>query len=97
MTNEPEPKATNLMTFVDEWSRCISTVNQLGVYYRQGKFDDCSMEWDDINMALSAKFARNPDEARKILAETSLAKRTIESPTVGVIWKLKDKPGWGIH
>lgn len=93
-----QPKqVVDIMTFVDEWSRCISTINQMGVYYRQGSFDDCSKEWQDVKTAVHAKLQGDADIARKILTETSYSKRSTESPTVGIIWKLKEKPGWDIN
>ena len=47
---------------------------------------------------MKAKSTADPDEARKILAETHYKKNLGSdlgvSPTAGVIWELKEKPCW---
>mmetsp|Transcript_25859 Transcript_25859/g.44180 ORF Transcript_25859/g.44180 Transcript_25859/m.44180 type:complete len:102 (+) Transcript_25859:301-606(+) len=88
----------NVITFVDEWTRCIGSGYQKDSLYRHGKFDSCTAQWNDVKTAMKAKRASDPDEARKIL-ETTHYKKNLgsdlkQSPTAGVIWDLKERPGW---
>lgn len=81
--------------FVSEWSRCLTAYHQRDQMYRFGRFDDCSQQWKDVKIAFNAKFF-TPDEedATKKIQTTYYHKSTTISPTVGVIWELKEKPGW---
>ena len=62
------------------------------------KTDACSAQWKDVRIALRAKATSDPDEARRMLAEThykrNLGSDQERSPTAGVIWDLKEVPGW---
>jgi len=117
----------NLVTYLDEWTRCIGSGYQKDSLYRFGKFgestnpprplipsravvssgerpkksriaDACSAQWRDVGKALRAKAKSDPDEARKLIAEThyrrNLGSDLTQSPTAGVIWELKETPGW---
>ncbi|KAL7544180.1 hypothetical protein ACHAWF_010224 [Thalassiosira exigua] len=88
----------NVITFLDEWTRCLGSGYQKDSLYRFGKFESCKARWDDVKLALRAKRTSDPDEARKILSEThykkNLGSDLNNSPTAGVIWELKEKPGW---
>ena len=88
----------NVLTFVDEWTRCIGSGFQKDSLYRHGKFDACSAQWADLKIAIKAKSAHDPEEATKILSEThykkNLGSDLKASPTAGAIWELKEVPGW---
>eukprot|EP00956_Cyclotella_meneghiniana_P002238 scaffold2530_cov87-Cyclotella_meneghiniana.AAC.4 len=85
----------NVVTFIDEWTRCIGSGYQRDALYR---FDACSAQWNDIKLAFKAKSASDPEEAVKILEQTHykqhLGSDLKHSPTAGYIWELKEKPGW---
>ncbi|KAL3795341.1 hypothetical protein HJC23_009514 [Cyclotella cryptica] len=89
----------NVVTFIDEWTRCIGSGYQRDSLYRLGKFDSCSAQWNDIKLAFKAKAASDPDEAKRLLEQTHYKKNLGSdlkvSPTAGVIWDLKEQPGWG--
>ncbi|KAL7479828.1 hypothetical protein ACHAW6_005546 [Cyclotella cf. meneghiniana] len=88
----------NVVTFIDEWTRCIGSGYQRDSLYRFGKFDSCSAQWNDIKVALKAKAASDPDEAKRLLEQTHYKKNLGSdwkvSPTAGVVWDLKEHPGW---
>eukprot|EP01082_Thalassiosira_pseudonana_P006229 g6199.t1 g6199 contig20:1065528-1066074(+) len=88
----------NLVTFFDEWTRCIGSGYQRDSLYRHGKFDACTAQWNDIKTAFKAKATSDPDEAQKLIATTyykqNLGSDLSVSPTAGAIWDLKEKPGW---
>jgi Protein of unknown function (DUF3128) len=79
--------------FIAEWSKCLTAKYQRDQLYRFGKFDDCSRQWNDLKNAAYAKFC-DESAARKIMEATYHHKRSTISPTIGVIWEAKDKPGW---
>lgn len=88
----------NLSTFFDEWGRCISSTHQRDSFYRHGYFDSCSDQYQDLKLAMRAKVLSDPKEAEKLIA-TSFYRRNLgsdlmNSPTRGVIWEVKDNPGW---
>jgi hypothetical protein len=60
--------------------------------------ESCSAQWNDIKLAFKAKSVSDADEAREILAQTHYKKNLGSdlkvSPTAGVIWELKETPGW---
>mmetsp|Transcript_4917 Transcript_4917/g.10565 ORF Transcript_4917/g.10565 Transcript_4917/m.10565 type:complete len:101 (+) Transcript_4917:168-470(+) len=91
-------EVVNVLTFFDEWTRCIGSGYQKDSLYRFGKFDGCTAQWKDVRMAVKAKATSDPDEARRLLAEThyrkNLGSDLSVSPTAGVIWDLKERPGW---
>ena len=90
-----QPKETvDVGLFLYEWSCCLSAKYQRDQLYRFAKFDDCSRQWKDLKNALRAKVSRDETYARTIMQDTHYHHRTTESPTVGVIWELKSKPGW---
>ena len=66
--------------------------------YRYGKFDSCSKQWKDLRTAVSAKMKKDKEEALAMLEKTrykqTLGSDQTKSPTAGVIWDLKEKPGW---
>jgi len=80
--------------FMKDWSKCLSVKYQRDQLYRFGKFDDCAAQWKDVKDAMRAKLLNDEDEARRIMEETYRHKRLTISPTIGVIWELKEKPGW---
>mmetsp|Transcript_552 Transcript_552/g.1086 ORF Transcript_552/g.1086 Transcript_552/m.1086 type:complete len:102 (-) Transcript_552:433-738(-) len=88
----------NVIKFFDEWTRCIGSGYQKDSLYRLGKFDACAEQWSDLKTAMKAKTISDPQEARKLLAETyynkNLGSDLVQSPTAGVIWDMKEKPGW---
>jgi len=47
---------------------------------------------------MKAKTTSDPDEAQRILSQTyykkNLGSDLKQSPTAGVIWDLKERPGW---
>ena len=95
----PQDKdAVNMFLFFDEWSRCIGSRYQRDRLYRYGKFEGCSRQWNDLQIAMKAKLCKNRDEAVALIAQTSyhqnLGSNLKNSPTAGVIWDLKEKPGW---
>jgi uridine kinase len=82
--------------FWSEWSRCLTATYQRDQLYRFGKLDDCSKQWQDVKTALSAKFVKDDQEAQDMIQKTHYMKRTTVSPTAGVIWELKETPGWDL-
>lgn len=60
--------------------------------------DSCSAQWNDIKVALKAKAASDPDEAKRLIEQTHYKKNLGSdwkvSPTAGVVWDLKEHPGW---
>ncbi|CAB9526720.1 expressed unknown protein [Seminavis robusta] len=90
-----QPKeVVDVSMFWDEWSRCVSSGYQRDQYYRLGKFDNCAKQWNDFKTAGRAKVAKTEEEAKGMLAKTHLYQRKNVSPTAGVIWELKETPGW---
>jgi len=88
----------NVITFFDEWTRCIGSSFQKDSLYRFGKFDACSAQWKDMGTAFKAKAKSDPAEARRLIAGThykkNLGSDLAQSPTADVIWALKETPGW---
>ena len=80
--------------FVSEWSRCLTGKYQRDRLYRFGKFDDCGNQWRDVRIAMRAKMSRDEAEARALVESTFDHKRRTVSPTAGVIWEIKEHPGW---
>ena len=90
-----QPKeVVDVISFWDEWSRCISSGYQRDHYYRLGELDSCGKQWQDFKTASRAKMAKTQEEAKAMLATTHFHKRQNVSPTIGVIWELKETPGW---
>lgn len=93
-----QPKeVVDLSLYWDEWSRCVNSRYQRDQYYRFGKFDTCSKQWHDFKVACRAKVTKaevEEEKAKELLATTFYHKKTNVSPTVGVIWELKETPGW---
>lgn len=95
----PQPNnVVSLWLYVDEWTRCVGSGYQRDRLYRFGEFDKCTAQWNDIKIALKAKMMQNADEAKELLETThykqNLGSDPTKSPTAGVIWELKEKPGW---
>lgn len=90
----------NLWTFFDEWTRCCSTMNQKHSVYHFGKFDSCSAQFQDLKVALRAKMLKDEQEAKDWIDQTHyklhLGSDLKNSPTAGVIWEMKEKPGWDV-
>eukprot|EP00545_Synedropsis_sp_CCMP1620_P002247 CAMPEP_0119006894 /NCGR_PEP_ID=MMETSP1176-20130426/2622_1 /TAXON_ID=265551 /ORGANISM="Synedropsis recta cf, Strain CCMP1620" /LENGTH=96 /DNA_ID=CAMNT_0006958923 /DNA_START=35 /DNA_END=322 /DNA_ORIENTATION=- len=91
-------EGVDMFLFFDEWSRCIGSKYQKDRLYRYGKFEGCSNQWKDIRIAMNAKIGKTPAEAEALL-QTTYYRKTVgsdlsNSPTAGVIWELKEKPGW---
>eukprot|EP00580_Thalassiosira_gravida_P009182 CAMPEP_0201633650 /NCGR_PEP_ID=MMETSP0493-20130528/6890_1 /ASSEMBLY_ACC=CAM_ASM_000838 /TAXON_ID=420259 /ORGANISM="Thalassiosira gravida, Strain GMp14c1" /LENGTH=101 /DNA_ID=CAMNT_0048105393 /DNA_START=119 /DNA_END=424 /DNA_ORIENTATION=+ len=89
----------NVVAFFDEWTRCIGSGFQKDSLYRFGRFDGCYAQWKDIRIAMKAKTNTDSNEATKLLETTHYHKNLGSndpktSPTAGVIWDLKDEPGW---
>jgi Protein of unknown function (DUF3128) len=81
--------------FIFEWSKCLTGKYQRDQMYRLGKFDDCGNQWQDVRTSFYIKlFVSNDDDAKKLLQNTYYYKSTTISPTIGVIWEAKEKPGW---
>jgi hypothetical protein len=90
-----QPKeVVSLGLFWSEWSRCLTAKYQRDQLYRFGKFDDCSPQFKDFKTAMKAKFTKEEKDAREMIEGTFYHKRNTVSPTVGVIWELKETPGW---
>ena len=91
-------QSTNTVVLFDEWSRCLGSKYQWDKVYRYGRFDGCEAQWRDLKIAAKAKFMRDPAEVEKLMRTTHyrqhLGSDAKASPTAGVIWELKDKPGW---
>lgn len=79
--------------FFSEWSRCLTGKYQSDHLYRFGKFDDCARQWHDLKTGFRAKVSRDEAYARQLMRGTHYAQR-LQSPTAGVIWELKETPGW---
>mmetsp|Transcript_36230 Transcript_36230/g.51259 ORF Transcript_36230/g.51259 Transcript_36230/m.51259 type:complete len:98 (-) Transcript_36230:1144-1437(-) len=95
----PQPnEVVDLWLYFDEWSRCVGSGYQRDRLYRYGKFDSCNNQWQDLKKAAVAKTKASKKEAEAILGETyykqHLGSDQTKSPTAGVIWDLKEKPGW---
>lgn len=62
------------------------------------KTDACSAQWNDLKIAMKAKSMSDTKEAQRLIAEThykkNLGSDLTNSPTAGVIWDLKETPGW---
>lgn len=90
--------AVNMFLFFDEWSRCIGSRYQRDRLYRFGKFEGCKNQWKDLRIAMKAKMCKTREEAETLLQTTHyrqhLGSDLSKSPTAGVIWELKEKPGW---
>jgi hypothetical protein len=90
----------NLWTFFDEWTRCCSSSYQRDSLYRFGKFDSCTPQYKDLRIAINAKVMKDEEEAKKVIAKThykqNLGSDPDRSPTAGIIWELKEKPGWDV-
>jgi hypothetical protein len=90
-----DPKETvPVGSYWSEWSRCLTASYQRDQLYRMGQFDDCSKQWQDVKTAMRAKFIKNEQEAKELLETTFYYQRRNVSPTAGVIWELKETPGW---
>ena len=87
-------EVVDVASFWDEWSRCVNSRYQRDQYYRFGQFDSCSKQWNDFKIAGRAKMAKTEAEAKELLASTYFHKKSTLSPTAGVIWELKETPGW---
>jgi len=87
-------EVVDVASFWDEWSRCVSSRYQRDQYYRFGKFDSCSKQWNDFKIASRAKLAKTEDDARELLSTTYFHQRSNVSPTAGVIWEMKETPSW---
>lgn len=79
-----------------EWSRCLTATYQRDQLYRLGRLDDCSHQWKDVKTAMSAKFIRDEQEAQAMMNKTHYHQKMTVSPTAGVIWELKEIPGWDL-
>ena len=88
----------NISHYIDEWSRCLGSRYQSDQMYRYGKFSSCSNQLQDIGIAFQAKMCKTREEAEKLLSSTfyhqHLGSNPKNSPTAGVIWDLKETPGW---
>ena len=64
----------------------------------QQNIDACTPQWNDIKIALKAKTESDPIKAAQMIETTHykqhLGSDLKASPTAGVIWDLKDPPGW---
>ena len=91
----------NLWTYFDEWTRCASSGYQKDSVYRFGKFDSCGPQFQDLKAAIRAKVMKDEEEARQVIDQThykmNLGSDPKNSPTAGVIWDLKEKPGWDVE
>lgn len=95
----PQPNdIVDMFLFFDEWSRCVGSGYQRDRLYRYGKFEGCSSQWKDIGIAMKAKLCKTREEAEVLLVAThyrnNLGSDPKNSPTAGIIWELKEKPGW---
>jgi hypothetical protein len=97
MQSEEAPPLKEELTsslFIGEWSRCLTFKYQRDVLYRFGKFDDCAKQWKDVKTAMSVKLTKDEEKKRQMLENTYYHTRTTVSPTAGIIWELKETPGW---
>ena len=83
-----------LNLFFDEWSLCQSFKNQRDSWYRKGKLDNCSNQWTDMKKVFRAKLEKDKAKAHKMVKSTYYYRDQTTSPTVGVIWELKETPSW---
>jgi len=101
MGEETGDNGVNVFTYFDEWTRCLSSRYQFDSLYRHGEFDACSAQWSDLKLAFKAKGKRDPKEAKQILEKsyylTNLGSDPKNSPTSGVVWDLKQTPGWDVE
>lgn len=91
---EQDHKSIQVSEFLSEWSRCLTGKYQTDHLYRFGRFDDCGKQWQDLKTSMRAKFTRDEARSRELIQGTYHYKRTHVSPTAGVIWEIKEKPGW---
>jgi len=72
--------------------------NILLSHYLRTNIESCTEQWKDLKLAMKAKTTSDPDEAQRILSQTyykkNLGSDLKQSPTAGVIWDLKERPGW---
>jgi hypothetical protein len=91
-------KQVDLALYFDEWSRCLGSRYQRDSMYRFGRFQGCGAQWNDLKTAIRAKATRDQKEVQEMMASTYYVKHLGSdpeaSPTAGVIWDLKEKPGW---
>lgn len=91
----------DLWTFLDEWSRCLSSRYQRDSLYRFGSFDDCSLQYRDLKSAFRAKLTSDSEKAIQMIQEThyrkNLGSDPTNSPTNIHIWSLKSRPGWEVE
>jgi hypothetical protein len=91
-------KVVNISLFFHEWTRCIGSRYQSDYMYRYGKFSSCSDELQDLQIAFQAKVCKNRSDAENLISTTSyyrhLGGDPKNSPTAGIIWELKETPGW---
>eukprot|EP00529_Nitzschia_sp_RCC80_P033131 CAMPEP_0113478782 /NCGR_PEP_ID=MMETSP0014_2-20120614/20944_1 /TAXON_ID=2857 /ORGANISM="Nitzschia sp." /LENGTH=137 /DNA_ID=CAMNT_0000372005 /DNA_START=62 /DNA_END=475 /DNA_ORIENTATION=- /assembly_acc=CAM_ASM_000159 len=85
-----------LSTYWHEWSRCLGSRYQMDQLYRNGKMDNCSKQWKDLQLAIQARYValNDPAKAHRLIQTTTYQKRLKISPTAGSIWELKSEPGW---
>lgn len=91
----PQPnEIVNVWTYITEWSRCISARYQRDMLYRNGEFDDCSKQYNDLKMAFRAKSMDDQQEALDLLAKTyyktNLGSDPKNSPTAGKIHNISE-------
>ena len=66
-----QPKeVVSLGLYWSEWSRCLTAKYQRDQLYRNGKFDDCSRQWSDVKIAMQAKFEKDAEVSRNLIAKT---------------------------
>lgn len=79
----------------------VRDINETEIIPMYGKFEGCSKQWKNLGIDCheSQICARNRDEAQTMVAVTHYRRSTLgsdprNSPTAGIIWDLKEKPGW---
>lgn len=73
-------------------------MQQIYYYHITNNIESCTEQWKDLKLAMKAKTTSDPDEAQRLLSQTyykkNLGSDLKQSPTAGVIWDLKERPGW---
>jgi Protein of unknown function (DUF3128) len=97
-SKEKYKQTIDISLYFDEWSRCLGSRHQRDNLYRLGKFDGCTLQWEDLKTVIRAKTEKDQKEVEQMMANTHYVKHLGSdpkaSPTAGVIWELKEKPGW---
>tara|TARA_B110000971_G_C19726210_1_gene370925 strand:- start:37 stop:324 length:288 start_codon:yes stop_codon:yes gene_type:complete len=86
----------NCTDLADKLFNCLTPKHQAGYYYREGEYDTCGLQMRNMKLCMKAKLLSDEDEAKKVVAKYELfdGSKLENSPTKGLVWSFKDKPGW---